>query len=155
MSPLLRTLLAGTIAGIRAASATAAVSYDAVRNGRDLGGTLFSPLAVPELSLLLRLAAAGEMIADKLPFLGNRTDPLSLLGRATSGALCGAAIFAEDDEPVLAGAALGTLTAVVSTHASFRFRRALSQRLHLPNPIAGLVGDATAVGLGLLLSRER
>jgi uncharacterized membrane protein len=70
-----------------------------------------------------------ELLADKLPGIPNRTDALPLLGRAAAGALIGATIAASARRHRAAGAAVGTVVALLAAHLSFRARRALADRL--------------------------
>lgn len=151
LNPYLRASVLGAMAGIRSLSATTVLSLDASRTDRDLEGTVFSKLASPTVSRLLVLAELGEIVADKLPFVPNRTDPLPLLGRILWGGAAGAAAFAEAKKSALLGAAIAAQAAVISTNISFRLRAALSKKI--PGPVAGLVGDAAVILLGYALLR--
>jgi uncharacterized membrane protein len=90
------------------------------------------------------MMALGEMVADKTPFVGNRTDTGPQAGRALMGALVGAFITHEDGEPVWLGALLGAGTAVAATHLSYRWRT----QVPLPMTLAGLLEDAVVIGAG-------
>ena len=79
------------IAGMRSMSAPALLSHYLTRNPSWL--LLSSPLRVLQKPLVARgfkLAAAGEMVMDKLPGTPDRIAPPVLLGRLLSGALVGA-----------------------------------------------------------------
>jgi uncharacterized membrane protein len=132
-------------------SALAAVSIDARHNDRDLDDTPFASICSPNVSTLLSLAAAGEMVVDKLPILPNRTDLLPLLGRVFFAGVSGAAVFIEEKQPAPVGAAVAALASVASTNVSFQLRRGLSRRL--PGLLAALVGDAAVVALGYTFTR--
>ena len=92
------------------------------------------------------MLAAGEMIADKTPFVGNRTDALPQTGRAAMGALVGGFIAVEDGQSVWLGMLVGAGVAVVATHVAYQLR----MRLPLPTTVGGLVEDALVIGVARL-----
>ena len=95
------------------------------------------------LKNVLGLLAAGEMVADKTPWVGNRIDPAPLAGRAVLGAIVGGAIAYDTDQNVVFGGLLGAAAAVAAAHLAFHARR----RLPLSNVAAGLLEDALVAGL--------
>lgn len=144
-----RAIGLGALAGLRGVSAPAFLSYYLSHEAsKKLGGTIFSPLADERVSALLGLAAVGEIIADKLPFVADRTDTGPLVGRAASGALVGAVIFINEGKQPLAGAAIGVTTALASTLLSFQLRTRATSKLHIPNVLAGLLEDGIVVAAG-------
>ncbi|MGH2442656.1 MAG: hypothetical protein ACRDFX_05795 [Chloroflexota bacterium] len=68
-----RTILLGIVTGFRATGGIAALSRAAVPD-RSPDGTGRLP-ACRGVARALTIAAAGEVVADKLPFLGSRTLP--------------------------------------------------------------------------------
>jgi uncharacterized membrane protein len=100
-------------------------------------------LASPHVVATLNAIAAMELVADKLPFIPNRTDPAPLIGRVVAGGLIGAAIAAVAGHDRAQGTLIGAVAAFAGAHAGFQLRRALTAVL--PAPVAGLVEDA-AVG---------
>jgi uncharacterized membrane protein len=90
----------------------------------------------------IALAAVGEMIADKTPWVGDRIDPVPLAGRAIMGAVVGRAIAGEQHENALLGGVLGAATAVVATHLAYQARK----RLPLSS-IAGLLEDSLVIAI--------
>lgn len=102
-------------------------------------------IAGPAHRNVLALLAAGELIADKLPFMPNRTDAPGLAARFISGAICGMAIARrrKRSERILSGIVGGT-AAVAAAYAGYRYRR----HVKLPPLVAALVEDAVAVGAG-------
>jgi uncharacterized membrane protein len=121
------TLALGALSGMRSMAGPAAV---AARRG--------GPLA-PIVAVL----ALGEMIADKTPAVGDRTDPFPLAGRAVMGALAGGVLAHERRGNRLAGALVGAAAAVIVAHLAYRVR----QRLPLPNVVSGLLEDGVVYGL--------
>jgi uncharacterized membrane protein len=105
-----------------------------------------SILSRPRVSKALLLAAAGEVVADKLPFIPARTSPGPLFGRIAFGALVGAAVFAEEGDPVPLGAAVGGVAAGWGAFAGESVRA----RIHssgVPDAAGGLLGDLFAAAL--------
>ncbi len=131
-------LCAGLIAGLRSMSAPAAVSA-ALSHEHALAAR-----AAPAL----RALAAGEMLADKLPFMPVRTAPVALAGRVLLGALSGAALAAAYRRSLLVGALLAGATAIPSSYAGLALRSAAVQRLGLPDPLVALLEDALVVAAG-------
>jgi hypothetical protein len=119
---LKRILALGALTGMRsmAGLATLAVPH---------GGATRAAMAV---------AAAGEMVADKTSWIGDRTDPLPLAGRVTIGAGVGALVAHKHDENALLGGMLGAATALVAAHLAFRLRK----RLSLSSVASGLLEDS-------------
>ena len=124
-------------------AAPAALSRAAERG--DIGsleGTLFAALGSPSVSTALRLFEIGELIVDKVPVVPSRTSPLPLLGRAASGALVGAALFASGGRQTMTGGVLGAVSAVVAAYATERLRLQIAERLGLPDFVVALSEDA-------------
>ncbi len=149
-----RTLGLGGIAGMRAMAAPAILSRSVVE-GRvgSLEGTPFEALGSPRVSTALRVLEVGELIVDKLPIVPSRTSPPPLLGRAASGALVGAATFASGGRRAVMGGALGAVSAMVAAYAAERLRVQITQRLGMPNVVAGLLEDGIVLFGGPRLLR--
>lgn len=136
----------GAVAGLRVMAAPAALSR-AARHGdvHALGGTPFALLGSPIVSKLLTLLEVGELIGDKLPMTPSRTSPPPLIGRAASGAVVGAALFASEGRRAAAGGALGAVAAVASAYAGERLRAQIGQRTGVPDPAVALLEDAVVL----------
>lgn len=102
---------------------------------------------------LLPLAAAGELIGDKLPITPGRTDPAPLLGRIGSGALVGAAVAALRRQNPIVPALVGAASAAASSFAMMELRKRAGERLGLPDPAVAVVEDALAVGISVAAAR--
>jgi len=137
----------GIIAGMRAFSAPAVVCLKLSQDisARSLGPwlTLGASRRAVWIAMLL---AGGELVADKLPAAPNRTDPLSLAARVSSGALCGAVVSRVAKRDVIAGALLGGLAAAGSTFLTFHWRRKLADSI--PAPLAAIAEDAAVIACG-------
>ncbi len=155
--PLLRrTTGLAAIAGLRSLAAPALLSR-ALRRGdtEGLQGIPFAALGKPKVSTTLQLLMVGEMIADKAPFVPSRTSPPALLGRALSGALVGAALFAAGKRHPVSGAALGALSAVAAAYTGEKLRVSGTENLGIPNPILGLLEDGIVLFGGTRLLRKK
>ena len=95
------------------------------------------------LGRLLQSLAAGEMIADKTPYVGDRTEPLPLAGRAAMGGLVGGMAARDADASVLAGAVLGAAAAVAAAHVACHLRKRFSGSPAL----GGVIEDALVLAI--------
>lgn len=100
-------------------------------------------------STVLTLLAAAELVADKSPFVPDRTDPGPLAGRILTGALAAASWNAYTRRPVVEGMIAGGMAAAASTFAFYYLRRAAVQRLGFPDPVAAQAEDALVIGSGI------
>ncbi len=125
-SPLVRAVGLGFTAGLRTFTPLAALTL----RGRAFPG---------RPRRLLPVAAAGELIGDKVPAMPSRLSPPALAGRAASGALAGYTVAAK------AGVIPGATAALAGAFAGQRARQALAERTGWPDLRCGLVEDAVAV----------
>jgi uncharacterized membrane protein len=145
-SPIRRTLILGAVAGMRAMAAPATLSRAVVRGDVDgLENTPFAALGSPEVSTMLRMFEIGEMFVDKLPAVPSRTSLPPLLGRAVSGGLVGAALFASEGRRAATGGALGGAAAVASAYAGEQLRAQVGQLTGVPDPAVALLEDAVVL----------
>ncbi len=144
------------IAGMRSMSAPALLSHYLTRNPSWF--LLSSPLRALQKPLVARgfkLAAAGEMVMDKLPCTPDRIAPRVLLGRLLSGALVGAAVYKSREGSGATGAVVGGLGAVVATFISYALRMGISQQAGWPVAAVGVGEDALVLGAGAALLRAQ
>lgn len=92
---------------------------------------------------------ALELVGDKNPKGGNRTEPQQVGARAASGALVGAALYKARGGSAGGGALVGALAAVAATFASFWLRKTISERTGTHTSIVGLGEDALVVAGGI------
>lgn len=121
-----------------------------------LAGSPLRLLQKPVAATLLKVAAAAEIVADKLPTTPNRTAPPVLVGRLLSGALVGAAWYKSRHGSALGGGLLGGLVAVAATFASYALRTGLSKGAGVPIAVVGVGEDALVLAGGAaLISAQR
>jgi len=135
----------GAVCGLRTFTGPAIIAGAANRNTLKLKRTPLAWLASDRAVGTAMLLAAGELIADKLPFMPNRTDVPGLAARFISGAICGMAIAGrrKRSDRILSGIVGGT-AAIAAAYAGYRYRK----HVKLPSLAAALLEDAVAVGAG-------
>ena len=145
------------LTGMRATSGPAFLSHYLSGQARPKG------LAQSPLRFLQNAAVAGtlkgllalELVGDKNPKVGNRTDPQQAGARAASGALVGAALYKARGGHALSGALVGAAGAVASALATFWLRKTISERTHTRSALVGLGEDALVLAGGTAWAAEQ
>ncbi|WP_369934775.1 DUF4126 domain-containing protein [Xanthomonas tesorieronis] len=148
MSLLVVALLIGIVAGLRAMTAPAVVSWAASLGVLPLIGTPLAFLGWRFMPWIVSLLAIGELVTDQLPGTPSRKVPLQFGTRLVMGGLCGAAVGMGGGLWVAAMVA-GALGAVLGTYGGAAARAAMARRFGRDLP-AALLEDAAAIGLGVL-----
>ena len=146
--PYAIAFLIGVVAGMRAMTAPAAISWAAHMGRLPLAGTGLAFLGYAWTPWVFTLAAIAELISDQLPSTPSRTVPVQFGTRIAMGALCGAALTAASGS-LLSGAVVGVAGAVVGTLGGRAFRARLAAAFGSDRP-AALIEDALAITGGLL-----
>lgn len=135
------------ISAMRRAAGPALLAQDFNRRQPPtLAGTQFDFLASETAAGLLSMAAVGEMVIDKMPFVPARISPLPLAGRMASGALVGAALSAERGEDVTRRAIRAALIAGAATFVLYFIRIALGKGFS--TLLSGMLEDAVVLAYG-------
>jgi uncharacterized membrane protein len=142
----------GAVSGMRSMAAPAIVSRLAHTGLLPLEGTQIKFLGNKNSAKTMALMAAGEMIADKLPFIPKRTAVFPLVARAASGALSGIA-FAKARKRSVVGALIGSLAAVGASFGAYKLRKTAGEKLHLPDSIVAVAEDALVAACAFALLR--
>ena len=121
--------LIGFVAGLRSLTAPAAVSWGARLGWLNLDGSPFAFMGSPVALLGFSLLALVEYGADLHPSTPSRTTAGPLLARVVTGGLSGACLCAAAHRPLLAGAALGGVGAVIGAFAGYHGRTRLVRAL--------------------------
>jgi uncharacterized membrane protein len=149
MTAYLLAFLIGLIAGLRAMTAPAAVSWAARLGWLDLGGTWLAILGRAWTPWILSLLALAELVTDQLPSTPSRTVPVQFAARIATGAFSGAAIAAAGGS-ILGGLIAGGVGAVIGTLGGRAFRARLAVAFASDRP-AAFIEDAVALGGALLI----
>lgn len=156
ISTLCRTIGLGVVTGMRSAMGPAFASYFVGRDpSKKLGQSPLGFMQRPVTSRYLQTMAAGELVVDKAPGIGNRIAATGIAGRALSGALVGATLYQAKGEKAWRGALIGGVAAVAAAYAFFYLRRATGRKLNVKDAAVGGVEDAIAVGIAALSIRQK
>jgi uncharacterized membrane protein len=145
----LLALFMGMVAGLRAMTAPAVVSWAASLGWLDLTGTWLAFLGSKWAVLVLTLLAFLELVTDKLPATPSRKVPQQLGARLLTGAIAGAAIGTPYGYWI-AGLVSGILGAVAGTYGGAWARAALAQKFGKDLP-AALIEDAVAIVAAIVI----
>jgi uncharacterized membrane protein len=140
-----REVAIGAVCGLRSFTGPAVIAGAANRNILKLQRTPLAWLGSGRSAHTAALLAAGELIADKLPFMPNRTDAPSLIARFVSGAICGMAVAGRSrrNARIMSGIVGGT-AAIAAAYAGYQYRK----HVKLPAPVAAVLEDVVAVSAG-------
>lgn len=141
----------GIVAGLRAFTAPAIVSWAAHWQWLDLTGSHLAFLGTTAAVAILSILALGEIVADKLPKTPNRIKPGPLTGRILTGALSGTAIVVAKHQAIALGVILGGLGGIVGAFSGFYLRRAIVRNLNVPDIAIAFIEDAITIGGGVLI----
>jgi uncharacterized membrane protein len=136
-------LLIGVVAGLRAMTAPATVSWAAHLGWLHLEGTPLAFLGATVTPYIFTLLAVGELISDQLPKTPSRKVPVQFGGRIIMGGLSGAAIGASGGS-LVGGLVAGAAGAVIGTLGGYEARSRLAQALRRDLP-AALLEDLLAI----------
>ena len=143
-------LLIGVVAGLRAMTAPAVVSWAACCGWLQLDGTWLAFLGYRWTPWILTLLALGELVTDQLPSTPARTVPVSFATRIVSGALTGAALGLAGGVPWIGALVAGAIGAVIGTLGGRAARAKLAAAFGRDRP-AALVEDVVAIGAAVLI----
>ena len=141
--------LIGVIAGLRAMTAPAAVSWAAYLGWFDLSQTPLAFLGYQWTPWIFSALAVVELITDQLPSTPSRKVPVQFGTRIAMGALTGGAIGAAGGS-LVGGVIAGIIGAVVGTYGGAAVRGKLAAAFGKDLP-AALIEDVVAVGGALLI----
>ena len=142
-------LLIGIVAGLRALTAPAAVSFAARFGYFDLAGTPFAFLGYQWTPWIFGILALAELVGDQLPGTPSRKVPMQFGTRIVMGGLAGGAIGASGGMMV-AGILAGIVGAVIGTLGGAAGRTRLAALFDRDRP-AALIEDVIAIGGAVLV----
>ena len=142
-------LLAGVVAGSRALTAPAAVSW-AARLGRlDLDDSWLAFMGYAWTPWIFTALTLVELITDQLPSTPSRKIPMQFGARIVSGALCGATLGVSGGSWI-AGLIAGVIGAAIGAYGGAEIRLRMAKAFERDAP-AAFIEDAGAIVLGLIV----
>src|SRR5580658_10509516 len=150
MSAYILAFLIGVVAGLRALTPLAAVSWAARLGWLHLENTWLAFLGFAATPYIVSVLAIGELINDKLPRTPSRKAPPGFIARIVTGSLCGATIGAAS-QPVIGCLAAGAAGAAAGTLGGYEFRSRLAKAIGGKDLPIALLEDAIAVGGAFLI----
>ena len=150
MPVLVLAFLIGVVAGLRALTAPAAVSWAAKLGWLNLEGTPFAFLQYTISPVISTVLGIGELVNDKLPKTPSRKAPASFAVRIVMGAFSGGAIGASR-QSLLAGLILGAIGAVVGTLGGYEARVRLAKAFAGKDLPIALLEDLVAIACAFLI----
>lgn len=143
MTVYVLALLIGVVAGLRAMTAPAAVSWAAHLGWLPVQDTPLAFLGYTVTPYIFTVLAIVELITDQLPKTPSRTVPIQFGARLVLGGLCGAAIGAAHGS-LVGGLIAGLVGAVIGTLGGAKARGALARAFGKDLP-AALIEDVVAI----------
>jgi len=134
-------IVLGAVSGMRSLLGLALLAW--------LGGPDLGWLSNFWVRVVLGLAAAAEIVNDKLPKTPSRLIPPALIGRLVLGGTCGGLVMWRGQATVWIGIGLGALSAAGGAVVGSKVRAFLGRKTGLPDPVFGALEDVVAIGLGV------
>jgi len=143
----------GIVAGFRAMTAPAAVSWAAHLGWLHLAGTPLSFMGSTIAVAVFTLGAVGELINDQLPKTPPRTVPPQFIVRDVMAGFCGACLYLSAGSSIVIGALLGAVGAVIGTLGGYHARRGMVSALGVKDILVAIPEDLIAIGLAYFIVR--
>lgn len=151
MTLYILALLIGVVAGLRAMTAPAAVSWAAALGWLPLEGTWLAFMGYRFTPWIFTILALVELVTDQLPSTPSRKVPQQFGARLVSGGLCGAAIGATGGM-LVGGLVAGVVGAVIGTLGGAELRGTLARAFGKDLPAAVIEDLVAMVGAYLIVS---
>ena len=142
-------LLAGIVAGSRAMTAPAAVSWAASLGFLNLDGSWLAFMGYRSSPWIFTALAIVEFVTDQLPSTPSRKVPVQFGTRLFTGALSGATLGASGGSWI-AGFVAGVVGAGIGTYGGAEARARMAKAFG-SDPPAAFIEDAAAIVLGLII----
>jgi uncharacterized membrane protein len=141
----------GIVAGLRAMTAPAAVSWAAHLGWLDLRDSSLVFMGSTAAVVVFSLLAIVEYAGDLHPAAPRRTSPGPLIWRIGVGGLTGACLCAAASRSLALGAVLGGLGAVIGAFGGYEARTRLVAALRVKDRVVALSEDVVAIALAWLI----
>lgn len=137
--------LLGTVTGLRTFTPMAALCWFAWTEALPLDGTWASWAAKLPVAILFTVIALAELVADKQPWIPDRTRLYSVATKLVLGGLMGAIVATGLNGAAFEGIILGVLGTLVGTYGGFLVRRELVQKINCRDWQVAVAEDAVAI----------
>ncbi|MCX5496946.1 DUF4126 domain-containing protein [Kaistia dalseonensis] len=144
MTILILALLIGVIAGLRAMTAPAAVSWAAFLGWVPVEGTWAAFMGFRFTPWIFSVLAILEFITDQLPSTPSRKVPMQFGARIVSGAFCGA-VVGTPSGMLIGGLIAGAIGAVLGTLGGYEARKWLVAAIGGKDLPIALLEDLVAI----------
>ena len=104
-------------------------------------------LARAPVAIVVTAAALGELVADKLPWVGSRIAPGPLIARLVTGALSGAAAAQVAHVDGWKGGVVGAAGAIVGAFTFYHLRQWVDRVTGIRDPYIGAAEDLVALAI--------
>ena len=101
------------------------------------------------VAIVFTVCAAGELIADKTPWIPNRISPAPLIWRIILGGLVGAITATSEQGPGLEGVLLGIVGVLFGAFGGYMLRRHLVQKFNCTDWHIALSEDLFAIAVSV------
>ncbi|WP_127753599.1 DUF4126 family protein [Devosia sp. 1566] len=145
----LLALLIGVVAGLRAVTPLAAVSWAAALGWIDLSNSWASFMGSAITPWIFTILAVLELVTDQLPQTPSRKVPMQFGARIVTGAFSGAVLGISGDG-LIGGLIAGAIGAVLGTLGGAELRARMAAAFGSDRP-AGLVEDVIAIVLAFAI----
>lgn len=152
LNPVWQVIVVGLIAGMRSALAPAITSHLLSRSKtKNLEASPMAFISSGTTATILKVCAAGELVADKLPFAPARTELLGVAARCVSGGVSGGALAKSNRKNGWMGAMLGATAAIAATYVCYHLRKNIVKYSGICDPVIGASEDILALGAGFAI----
>lgn len=139
----------GFVTGLRTMTPMAVLCWFAHTGNLPLDGTWAEWASKLPAAIIFTVLAIGELVADKLPKIPNRINPVPLGTRLFFGGLMGAIVAAGLNGSGLEGGLLCVLGALTGAFCGYYCRKEIVARVQYKDWQVAVVEDALAIGLAV------
>lgn len=140
----------GIVTGLRTFTPMAALCWFAWSRALPLDDTWAFWAAKLAVAIVFTVLAICELVADKQPWIPDRTRLYSVVAKLFLGGLLGAIVATGLDGAVIEGIILGVLGVLVGTYGGFLIRRDLVQKANLQDWHVAMAEDAIAISCAIV-----
>jgi len=137
--------LLGTVTGLRTFTPLTVLCWFAWTRALPLDDTWAFWAAKLPVAILFTVLAVCELVADKQPWIPDRTRPFSVATKLVLGGLLGAIVATGLNGAAIEGIILSVLGVLVGTYGGFLIRRDLVQKTNCQDWQVAVTEDAVAV----------